>query len=238
MSRLENMYESLRPLIIWLGLAELVWIAYWLLRAGATNPGFTTTVVVWVAVMLGWMGLVIYAGRRGFFLRHTRWLSNLVGVVIVVMFTAAVFGAVPTVREGLAGAAAATSHRELASIHILRLLAVGTIIKYLQGQLPLHFVILGSLPDFAFAISAIAVTILLGADSLGREFLIAWHSIGCALFLGPGISMFFSVPSPFRIYHGGPDTSIVFKFPMLLAPNFTVPLFMLAHAFALVKLIA
>lgn len=48
--------------------------------------------------------------------------------------------------------------------------------------------------------------------------------------------MFFSVPSPLRIYHDQPDTFIVFKYPMLLAPNFTVPLFMLAHAFALVKL--
>ncbi len=33
-----------------------------------------------------------------------------------------------------------------------------------------------------------------------------------------------------------PDASIVFQFPVLLAPNFTVPLFLLAHAIALVKL--
>ncbi len=50
--------------------------------------------------------------------------------------------------------------------------------------------------------------------------------------------MFFSVPSPLRIYHSKPDASIVFQFPMLLAPNFTVPLFMLAHLIALVKLLA
>jgi hypothetical protein len=55
--------------------------------------------------------------------------------------------------------------------------------------------------------------------------------------MGAGVSMFFSVPSPLRMYRRQPDTSIVFTFPMVLAPNFTVPLFMLAHAFALVKLI-
>jgi hypothetical protein len=43
------------------------------------------------------------------------------------------------------------------------------------------------------------------------------------------------VPSPFRLYYDKPDVTIVFQFPMVLAPNFTVPLFMLAHAFALVK---
>ena len=84
--------------------------------------------------------------------------------------------------------------------------------------------------------SALVVTFLAGSDNLGNEFLVVWHFVGLFVFLGPGVSMFFSVPSPLRIYHDQPDTFIVFKYPMLLAPNFTVPLFMLAHAFALVKL--
>jgi hypothetical protein len=187
--------------------------------------------------MLGWLVLVIYVGRRGFFLKRTQWLSNLVGVVLVLAFAAVVFGAIPAAREGVARAAAATTDRELASIHILRLLAIGGIIKYLQRQLPLHFTILGALPDFLFAVSAVVVTFLAGNGLLGHQFLLVWHCIGFSLFMGAGVSMFFSVRSPLRIYHGDPDASIVFKFPMLLAPNFTVPLFMLAHAFALVKLI-
>ena len=232
----EDTYEWLRSLIVWLGMTELVWISYWLLRTVAATPGYTTTVVAWIVVMLGWLGFVIYSGRRDFFLKHTRWLSNLVGVFVVVAFATLVFGAVPAAREGLAGAATVTTDRELASIHILRLLAIGTIIKYLQRQLPLHFVILGALPDFLFAVSAVVVTLLVGSGLMAQNFLVAWHSIGFSVFLGAGISMFFSVPSPFRIYHSQPDASIVFRFPMLLAPNFTVPLFMLAHAFALVKL--
>ena len=106
---------------------------------------------------------------------------NLVGVALVVAFAAAVFGAVPAAREGLARAAAATTDRELASIHILRLLAVGTIVKYRQRQLPLHFVIWGSLPDFLFAVSAVAVTFLAANGFPGQDFLIAWHAIGFAL---------------------------------------------------------
>ena len=70
----------------------------------------------------------------------------------------------------------------------------------------------------------------------GRDLLIAWHFVGAFVFVGAGLSMFFSVPSLLRIYHEKPDASLVFQFPMLLAPNFTVPLFVLAHAFALVKL--
>jgi len=141
------------------------------------------------------MALVIYLGNRGVFLKHTRWLSNLAGFVLVLTIPAVLFGAIDVAREGLVLAASHTSNFQLASGHVLRLLAIGTVIKCIQGQLPLHFVIFGS-----------------------------------------GISMFFSVPSPFRIYRDHPDTSLVFQFPMLLAPNFTVPLFALAHVFALVKL--
>ena len=230
MPRPKDVYESLRQLIVWLGLAELVWIAYWLLRTGDAAGGYTATVVTWIVAMMLWMVFVIRAGRRGFFLRHTRSLSNLVGVFLVVAFAIALFGAIPEAREGLARAAAATTDRELASIHILRLLAIGTFIKYMQRQLPLHFVILGSLPDFLFAMSAVVVTVLVGDGSMEQQVLIAWHGLGFSLFLGAGISMFFSVPSPLRIYRRPPDASIVFAFPMVLAPNFTVPLFMLAHA--------
>ena len=119
---------------------------------------------------------------------------------------------------------------------MLRLLAIGTVIKYMQGQLPLHFVTFGSVPDFLFAASAVVVTILQATTPLGQDFLIVWNIVGFFVFFGAGISMFFSVPSPFRIYHDEPDSSLAFQFPMLLAPNFTVPLFALAHVFALVKL--
>jgi hypothetical protein len=143
----------------------------------------------------------------------------------------------PAAREGLLSAARNTSDLQLISIHILRLLAIGGIIKFIHGELPRHFAILGALPDFLFAISAV-ILVLGTSGSLGHTFLVAWHLIGFSLFLGAGISMFFSVPSPLRIYHDKPDASIVFQFPMVLAPNFTVPLFMVAHLFALVKLLS
>jgi len=229
-------YEQLRQLIIWLGLTELAWVAFWLLHADDMESGYVWTVGFWIVAMLTWMGLVIFLGTRGFFLEHTRWLSNLVGVFLVVGFAAVLFGMVPFGREGLIRAAKGTTDLQLVSIHVLRLLAIGTVIKYMEGQLPRHFIIWGSLPDFLFGVSAVVVTSLATYGSLSQDFLYTWHAVGFSLFAGAGISMFFSVPSPLRLYHDKPDTSIVFQFPMVLAPNFTVPLFMLAHAFALLKL--
>ena len=233
----KSAYERLRALIVWLGLTELAWLAYWLLVGGGGAPGYVWTVLFWVAVMLVWMGAVTYLGVSGFFLRHTRFFSNLVGVAIVVTLASLLFAILPGAREGLVLAAHGTPDAQLAAIHILRLLAIGTVIKYLQGELPLHFVLLGSLPDVLFGISAAVVTALVANGPLDSRFLIAWHLAGFSVFIGAGVSMFFSVPSPLRMYYNKPDASIVFQFPMVLAPNFTVPLFMIAHLFALVKML-
>lgn len=236
MSQSKEMYERFRQLIVWLGLTELVWIAYWLFGVDELVLGYFATVVVWIVAMLVWMVFVIFAGGRGFFLKHARWLSNLVGVTLVVVFPLALFGFIGVAREGVLTAASGASDFQLVLIHVLRLLAIGAVIKYVQGELPLHFVIFGALPDFLFAVSAVVVATLVVNDSVGAEFLIVWHLTGFFAFFGAGISMFFSVPSPLRIFHGQPDASIAFQFPMLLAPNFTVPLFMLAHVFSLIRL--
>ena len=238
MSRLGTTYERLRPLIIWLGLGELAWIGSWLLNVDDSPPAYVATAAAWIVAMLAWMALVSYFGTRGVFLKHTRWLSNLVGFFLVLALTTMLFGTIDLTWEGLLVAASRTSNLQLVSFHVLRLLAVGTVIKYMQGELPLHFVIFGAVPDLLFAASAVVVTTLEATAPLSSGFLIVWHAVGFVVFFGPGVSMFFSVPSPFRIYHNKPDTSIVFQFPMVLAPNYTVPLFALAHVFALVKLFA
>ncbi len=236
MATARTMYEQFRPMIVWLGLTELAWIAFWLLSFDQAAPQYIGVVVFWVVSMLVWMGAVILLGKRGFFLQWTRYLSNLVGFTCVLTFAFLLLGVLPVAREGLILAAGNTPDVQLISIHILRLLAIGGVIKYLHGELPRHFLILASLPDLFFGISAVVVMALAVNGSVGHDFLVIWHLIGFSVFFGPGVSMFFSMPSPLHIFHTKPDASIVFQYPMVLAPNFTVPLFALAHAIALVKL--
>lgn len=228
-------YERLRPLIIWLGIGELAWIAWWLFAHGSSAPTFHAGVAAWLVVMLGWMALVTGLAGRGFFLRGSWWLSNLVGFTLVVAISTIMFGVVSAVRDGVLAAAAGTSDTQLISIHLLRVLAIGGAVKYWQGALPRHFFLLGPVPDFLFALSAVPMLLLAGGGTLSPTALLIWHGIGAAVFLGAGISMFFSVPSPFRLFHTKPDSSLVFEFPMALAPNFTVPLFVVAHLFAIAK---
>lgn len=224
-------------MIIVLGAVEAAAIAWWLLSYGPGISGrYAIAVCVWLALIAVWTGGVVRIAKTGFLKRHTRLLSNLAGYSIVIAGTALFFGSFGFLRDGAISAAIRIPDASLAGIHILRLLAVGAFIKYRHGELPLHFVLIGALPDLLFGVSATAVTYLATSSALDAGFLVVWHCIGVAIFFGAGISMFFSVPSPMRIFWDSkPDTGIVFQFPMALAPNLTVPLFTIAHGLALVK---
>lgn len=237
MKSIEKFYEQLRPLIIWLGLGELAWTGYWLLGGPSASAGYTAITVAWIVSMMAWMVAAISIAKKGIYLKYSSWFSNLLGFFLVILFPVVLFGSTDIGRSGLLLAATQISNFQLVVFHTLRLLAVGAIIKYMQGQLPLHFVIFGPIPDILFALSALVLIAIGTTVSLNSDFFLVWHGIGIGVFFGAGISMFFSVPSPIRVFQNKPDTTLVFEFPMALAPNFTVPLFTLAHMFALVKLI-
>ena len=149
-------YERIRPLIIWLGLILLAWISTWLLATVPSSGQFFQTVISWVILMLVWGVIAIALGKRGTYLKYTYLFSNLLGFSFVLATFFVLFVTTPGTFDQLILAAKSTSDLQLIAIHILRLLAIGTIIKYLHGELPRHFLMLGSLPDFLFAISAVA----------------------------------------------------------------------------------
>lgn len=88
-------YESIRPLIVLLGLTELAWLSYWLLRH-PLDSNFIAVVAGWVLVMLVWLVWVIRAGKNGLYLKYTRWLSNLIGVNLVFAFGVVWFRLMPS----------------------------------------------------------------------------------------------------------------------------------------------
>jgi len=238
MSTIKNVYEYIRPLIIWLGLLELTCLGYWLLGGQEVSTGFKVIAGGWIAAMLVVLVVIIRLAKAGVYWKYTHKRSNLLGLATVVLISIVFFSSTETARDGVRMAVNQVPDVELIAFHVLRLLAIGTVIKYLQKELPLHFIVLGTVPDLLFALSAVVLLATDAGASLSDSFFIAWHGVGIAVFLGAGISMFFSVPSNMRIFHDKPDTSIVFLFPMSLAPNYTVPFFMLAHMFAIVKLVA
>ncbi|MEO1344856.1 MAG: hypothetical protein AAFV74_11925 [Pseudomonadota bacterium] len=136
---------------------------------------------------------------------------------------------------------------EMVSLHMLRLAAWGTVKKYRQKQLPRYFFLFGSIPDFAFAIGAVALTGLIwaGVFNLSAMFLIVWSLVGMAAFLGAATTMYFGVPGTVLSFRWAavergeePPTLLPFRWPMSLAPAFCAPVFWLAHMLLIFKLMA
>ncbi|MEM8775409.1 MAG: hypothetical protein AAGF53_10270 [Pseudomonadota bacterium] len=135
---------------------------------------------------------------------------------------------------------------ELIAIHILRLAAWGTIEKYINKQLPRYFFIFGSAPDFFFAISAVVLTTVIWAGLyIPREIIVlGWSFLGIVVFLGAACTMYWGVPKGvfafrWKCVEAGlePPTLLPFRWPMNLAPAFCAPMFWLAHALMIFKIL-
>ena len=125
------------------------------------------------------------------------------------------------------------SRRQLAAIHIVRLLAVGTIYKMLIGQLPIYFVGASGVPDFL--IGASAVYIAVKADVLSDRAFIVWNLLGITVSGVALVTMQLSLPGPLYMITQGPTTQEVLSFPMSLVPTFIAPFFIVLHLLAIAK---
>ncbi|MGI9589915.1 MAG: hypothetical protein ACR2P8_01000 [Myxococcota bacterium] len=125
----------------------------------------------------------------------------------------------------------------LIGIHGIRITALGTILKYADGELPGHFILPVGVPDFLIGLTAPPLAWLAArADPPPRHLLFAWNLTGALIFVYAGFALHFSMPGPLRLFEGGPTTEAIFRFPLVLVPTFLVPFFVGAHVATLWRL--
>jgi pimeloyl-ACP methyl ester carboxylesterase len=74
--------------------------------------------------------------------------------------------------------------RHLTWVHIIRIAAIGTIVKLWNGSLPAHFILPVGIPDFIFALSVPVMDRRVFQNrSIGNKGLIAWNAFGAILFI-------------------------------------------------------
>lgn len=229
-----------------LTLCVTLWIWFASLAMRFTGGGEAIAAAVWLALAALWLLWQVALARAHAPERYAGWFSTIVQAVAPVTATlllAALWSDLGAAARSIAQGADVT---ELLAIHILRLAAWGTVVKWRRGELPGYFFYFGSVPDFGFAVLSLAAT---GAVGLGlvdpsHQALIVWSLIGAAAFLGAAITMYFGAPrSPIawrweRARRGEePPTLLPFRWPMNLAPAFCGPMFWLAHGLMVVKLV-
>lgn len=117
----------------------------------------------------------------------------------------------------------------LVFIHTARVLAIGSMIKAINGEFPKYFAILVGIPDLLFGLSAIFLGILVYRRHISRRALVLWNLIGVAVIL-PAAPLFqMGLPGPIQIFTSQPTAEHLLEFPMVLAPSLIVPMFVLLN---------
>jgi len=123
-------------------------------------------------------------------------------------------------RAALGGIASTTPQHWLVFFQALRIGAIGTVIKVMNGEIVSKFPIWVGIPDFLFGLSALVVGWVLLRKGISNEFLIFWNLLGAAIILVPVFGLM-----PY--WMNEPGFSFIFEFPMVLAPSVVVPIFIL-----------
>ena len=225
--------------VLWLWLTSFIWR---FLEEDLQPVGFGVS-----AALALWFILQLFLMRRGGIERGTFAFTSILQALTPTLLIAFWVLGTDTGRILATLIAQQVTILELVGLHMLRLAAWGTVKKYRQKQLPRYFFLFGSIPDFAFAIGAVALTGLIwaGVFNPSATFLIVWSLVGMAAFLGAATTMYFGVPGTVLSFRWAavergeePPTLLPFRWPMNLAPAFCAPVFWLAHMLLIFKLMA
>ena len=217
--------------------AGILYTARRFLRQGQTLRKDAQIVMAYLTCLLIW-GLLtsLIAVQDGYVATTQYFAMNL--ATFAPLIISGCFLLHPTSRQVFERWLASISLRELTWIHLVRLAAIGTIMKMLRGALPGHFIVPIGIPDFILALTVPLIDWLVFRRRIaGRKVLIVWNVIGFVLFFPTLVLLYLSVPSPIRIFFDEPNTYEVFQFPMALVPSFLAPLFIIIHNAAIVKLL-
>ncbi|MEL0587501.1 MAG: hypothetical protein AAES65_21900 [Candidatus Thiodiazotropha sp. (ex. Lucinoma kazani)] len=220
------------PVLILLIFGLLWYLIRRLYRMGSLSSVERNWLNVLLLILLVWGSFVGYQSSKGMFTTQ-QFLSLLPGywmpyVVTIFVFLATML--VPSLRNGLKIFATETPRYWLTGIHIVRILAVGTLIKASMGLFPEKFAWFVGGPDLLFGLSAVVVTFQVWRGRLSERQIMLWHLSGALVILGPIIG-FMHLFMQEKLYPA------LFQFPMVLAPALVVPLLVMLNLLSYLQLL-
>ena len=228
------------PFLVAIALCALVASGRRARSLGAISTSEVRACSILLAVLCVWIVASSALAVSGVYLdeRTLRFLPLLCGFLVPVGIVAAALWFDPVLRSGVLGIVKSLPLSWLVGAQAIRITAIGTIIKYLDGDLPGHFILPVGVPDFAVGLTALPMAWWASRNPAGaRSSLIVWNLVGASIFLAAGILMHVSMPGPVQLFTSGPTTQTLFEFPLALVPTFLVPCFVGLHSACLWRLI-
>lgn len=212
------------PLLIAVVFGFLWFLVSRLHRAGILNSNQRNQMALLIGVILMWGMFIGYQSSVGRFssepfynLMPGYWMPYVPVVVAVSMMLL-----LAPLRDGLRILVDKTPAHWLSGIHILRILALGTLLKASNDLFPQMFAWFVGGPDLLFGVSAIIVTLLARSGRLSDRFILFWHLVGAFAIVLPvaGLMHLFMAEAMF---------AELFMFPMVMAPALIVPTLVLLN---------
>ncbi|MGX9356656.1 hypothetical protein ACS3SW_16270 [Roseobacteraceae bacterium S113] len=141
----------------------------------------------------------------------------------------------PGARTGVLSMADAVPLHWFVAIQTLRVFALGTLIKTIQGNFPLEVELAIGVTDLAFGLSAIWLFSKVKKGLVSPDALMIWHIVGVLIIVLPGeVAMQSGLPGPLQVFSEYPTSQVMLDWPMVLAPSLVVPIFLLFNILAAV----
>ena len=185
-------------------------------RNNITSTVESRSIYLLIASFAGWTVVLVIMGLNKTHLELMEDLPLLWQAFVPVTLWMSAITFSRSTRLGLHKIAISTPPHWLSWIQLLRIGALGGIMKGVAGHISSDYVFWIGIPDFVFGISALVVGWLLWKSSLNPRVVIAWNLLGFSLIFFP---TFLLMP------HWMNETgfSFIFEFPMILAPGIIVP---------------
>ena len=194
-------------------------------RARTAAVAIALALCIWglVSSVLAIVG--VYDGARFLSSLPGLWLPAvpilLVGILVFVL---------PFIRSGVHDMARTAPAHWLVGIQTLRLAAIGTLIKTINGEFPLHVELAIGLTDIAFGLSATLLYPFARSGRISADALAVWHMTGVLLIVIPGeIAIQTGLPGRLHVFATPPTSEVMLDFPIVLAPSLVVPVFLLLN---------
>ncbi|VAW61511.1 hypothetical protein MNBD_GAMMA11-2540 [hydrothermal vent metagenome] len=212
------MHFSSIPFLIAIISGFLGFLILRLRRLGLVNNAEHNGVIALIVVLLLWGGVSgfladwgIYARKDFLAMAPGYWLPFIPVIITVILMS--VF---KPLRNGLRKLVDGSPGHWLTGIHMIRILATGSLVKASNGLFPEKFAWYVGIPDLIFGVSAVVITLWARKGRVSDRGLMAWHMLGAMVILVPANGFM-------HLYMQEALFEELFVFPMVLAPTLVVP---------------
>ena len=204
-------------------------------RRGAITGGDRLTIWSVLAILVAWAVASALLASSGAYMSPglLKWMPGLWLPTVPFVIVGVALGLFRNLGRALVAILDVTPPHWLIYVHAVRMIAIGTLVKTINGTFPLFFEIGVGIPDLLFGLSAPGIVWAMRRGAIGWRGLALWNLIGFAVVVLPALPLMqMGLPGPLEVFDGPPASEALLVYPMALAPTVVVPIFLMLNLWA------